>query len=795
MPIGIAQEVTVNEGFADSTYEAGLTVSGGTIYCDEQNQYGTTGCSLLLSNGTYTFTFSSDIYVYEVGFIVGGVNNAYSVKYYYSDGTDETINKSGQDISNFSTMYDDFYKSFTDYNNSNEISSEIYITKFDVVVSDASLFDTLYWQYDDADATGSFGTTTTTTIPLTIGDPTNLTVSANLHNGSITVDWDAPTDGGYSPERYAIGFDKADPPMYAVATGNVGDENALNTEYTFTKSYLQAALDAQVGDTLYFKIRSDNDTNSLYSSWTTIASYTIQNAPSGVTDVLITNNEYQGLKIGWVQPNTGWGTVSSYTISYKLSSEETYTDIENIDVNATSYLIEDIQGGTYDFVIYACSSTGWCHGGQAGPITNYEVLSTTTTTTTTTTTLPPPPPPAPEPEPEPEKIVVGMDDGTKAEYTEAQIADGTSDRDKERNANEDKWGCYVTNAALERGDCEAYNKALYESTTTTTIPDKIEEEIKDEEIIDTKPDIVDEEIVEDELVEDGFEQIETDSSFSEEGDKEIQPEELVDEKDEIKITTTTTVPKNTTTTTQPIKEDFVDEDIIEEEILDIEVVISEELTEEEVEVLVKETEAKVKEVVVIEIVEDEPIEEFEAKVEQAVKELPKEKKVEVVKEVAKVSVQNLSTADNTTKAVVKAVVKEVTKTETVAQLSEEEKKDVGKVLGFQDESAADDVEIIAVQAEKEPAIAEAVAEYVDRAIENKDVENYTLADVITEIQVEAFLDNPIGSLFDVKIDELDISSLGDDMTSDQKEKAQEVVVPVILASQIISSAGALMRRF
>jgi len=36
--------------------------------------------------------------------------------------------------------------------------------------------------------------------------------------------------------------------------------------------------------------------------------------------------------------------------------------------------------------------------------------------------------------------------------------------------------------------------------------------------------------------------------------------------------------------------------------------------------------------------------------------------------------------------------------------------------------------------------------------------------------------------------------VGSDMTSDQKEKAQEVVVPVIIASQIISSAGALMTR-
>ena len=42
---------------------------------------------------------------------------------------------------------------------------------------------------------------------------------------------------------------------------------------------------------------------------------------------------------------------------------------------------------------------------------------------------------------------------------------------------------------------------------------------------------------------------------------------------------------------------------------------------------------------------------------------------------------------------------------------------------------------------------------------------------------------------------MDLESIGDDMTSDQKEKAQEVVVPVIIASQIVAQAGALMRRF
>ena len=218
-----------------------------------------------------------------------------------------------------------------------------------------------------------------------IGDPSNLTTSANLHDGSITIDWDAALDRyEYSAERYAIGFDKANPPMYGIATGNVGDSNALNTEYTFSKSYLQSALSATVGDTIYFKIRADNDTNSKYSNWTSIASYTIQDVASGVTNLSISNTEYQGLTFSWTQPNTGWSAVESYRIEYKLSSEETYTGIDIADASATSYTIEDISAGTYDFVVYACTQSGsYCHGGQAGPNTNFIVNQNTATTTTT----------------------------------------------------------------------------------------------------------------------------------------------------------------------------------------------------------------------------------------------------------------------------------------------------------------------------------------------------------------------------------------------------------------------------
>jgi hypothetical protein len=223
-----------------------------------------------------------------------------------------------------------------------------------------------------------------------IGAPTNLTTSANLHTGAITIDWYAPANiYEYSPERYAIGFDKKDPPMYGIATGNVGDENALNTEYTFTKSYLQAALDAQVGDTIYFEIRSDNDTNAQYSTWTTLASYTIQDVASGVTNLTISNTEYQGLELSWTQPNTGWATQTSYKIAYGLAQENvSWTYIADIDPTATSYTINNVNAGDYVFSLYACTQNGsWCHGNQDG---QKEVTVNSTTSVTIPPVLGPP---------------------------------------------------------------------------------------------------------------------------------------------------------------------------------------------------------------------------------------------------------------------------------------------------------------------------------------------------------------------------------------------------------------------
>ena len=125
--------------------------------------------------------------------------------------------------------------------------------------------------------------------------------------------------------------------------------------------------------------------------------------------------------------------------------------------------------------------------------------------------------------------------------------------------------------------------------------------------------------------------------------------------------------------------------------------------------------------------------------------------------------------------------------ENVEELTEEQVEVVAEVL----QVSTEDVEIIAEAVKTDEVVAEAVEVYVERAVENKDVENYTLADVVTEIQFEQFLENPIESF--VSFEEIDLSTIGDDMTQDQKEKAQEVVVPVIL-TRIASMAAFIFRR-
>ena len=151
-------------------------------------------------------------------------------------------------------------------------------------------------------------------------------------------------------------------------------------------------------------------------------------------------------------------------------------------------------------------------------------------------------------------------------------------------------------------------------------------------------------------------------------------------------------------------------------------------------------------------------------------------------------IANLTSKDN--KLVVLSAEQITAVSQTLRALTQEAKEEVASNLGIKPSEVAQ----IAEQMKSNPALAEAFVEFTDRAGDAGETPMpFTLADAVTEVQTEAFLADPLGAVFAVDPVELlsNFSELGMDMTDDQREKAQEVIVPVVIASQI---AGAVMRR-
>jgi hypothetical protein len=151
-------------------------------------------------------------------------------------------------------------------------------------------------------------------------------------------------------------------------------------------------------------------------------------------------------------------------------------------------------------------------------------------------------------------------------------------------------------------------------------------------------------------------------------------------------------------------------------------------------------------------------------------------------------IANLTSKDN---KLVKLSAEQITAvSQTLRALTQEAKQEVAGNLGIK----ASEVAQIAEQMKSNPALASAFVEFNDRANSaGETAMPFTLADAVTEVQTEAFLADPLGAVFAVDPLELlsNFSELGMDMTDDQREKAQEVIVPVIIVSQI---AGAVIRR-
>ena len=151
-------------------------------------------------------------------------------------------------------------------------------------------------------------------------------------------------------------------------------------------------------------------------------------------------------------------------------------------------------------------------------------------------------------------------------------------------------------------------------------------------------------------------------------------------------------------------------------------------------------------------------------------------------------IANLTSKDN--KLVTLSAEQITAVSQTLKALTQEAKQEVAEDLGIKPSEVAQ----IAEQMKSNPALAEAFVEFTDRAETAGDTPMpFTLADAVTEVQTEAFLADPLGAVFEVDVTELlsNFSELGMDMTDDQREKAQEVIIPVVIASQI---AGAVIRR-
>jgi hypothetical protein len=96
-------------------------------------------------------------------------------------------------------------------------------------------------------------------ITQTSPNPSNLVIEDI--GSSIRLDWLAPTDTSTAVERYAIMWTcPSCGNGYGIATGNVGDTQALNTFIVISKSMLPP-------DVYAFQIRADNDTLRIYSGW------------------------------------------------------------------------------------------------------------------------------------------------------------------------------------------------------------------------------------------------------------------------------------------------------------------------------------------------------------------------------------------------------------------------------------------------------------------------------------------------------------------------------------------------
>ena len=152
-------------------------------------------------------------------------------------------------------------------------------------------------------------------------------------------------------------------------------------------------------------------------------------------------------------------------------------------------------------------------------------------------------------------------------------------------------------------------------------------------------------------------------------------------------------------------------------------------------------------------------------------------------------IANLTSKDN--KLVKLSVEQTAAVSQTLKSLTQEAKAEVAEELGI----APEEVAKVAEAMKSDPAVAAAFVEFAERAGDAGDsAMPFTLADAVTEVQTEAFLADPLGAITEIDFEKvLNPAEWGKDMTDDQREKVQEVIIPVIIVSNIVSSVMSIRR--
>ena len=216
----------------------------------------------------------------------------------------------------------------------------------------------------ESTATPTTTAPTTTTVPQSIGPPMNLT--GEITESGVYLNWDAPNTGNVEPERYAIAFRIPPNAGWGIATGNVGDENALNTEYLLPFSLFENT--GGLDETYVLDVRSDNDTLGLYSGWSTQVELLVSTPTPSPTTTTTT----------WPSTTTTT-TLPPVLVTTTVPSTTTTTAVTSTTTTTTTTTLLPTTTSSSTTTVPPTSSTT-------------STTSSTSTTTTTTTTLPPPPP-------------------------------------------------------------------------------------------------------------------------------------------------------------------------------------------------------------------------------------------------------------------------------------------------------------------------------------------------------------------------------------------------------------------